>query len=168
MSTPRPPAVIYYSRSGHTRRAAAALAAKTGADLIPITVDRYRVPVIWMIRAIWDVMRRQMPHVRLEQGALTQRRWIVIATPVWADQPAPPVKRVLSELERGDMPVGLLTTAGSPNDPIKCVGTCVDLLGRRVVERAHIHNKIDRTPEADTRLRTFAEAMETHAIAGAA
>ncbi len=168
MPTPRPPAVIFYSKSGHTRRAAAAFAAKTGADLIQITVDRYSFPLLWVFRAIWDVVRRQTPPVQLEQGALASRPWIVVATPVWADQPTPPVQRILPELARSDTPVGLLTTAGSPQDPIKCVGVCVDLLGRRVVERAHIDNKIDRTPEADSRLWALADAMETHAIAGAA
>ena len=151
MPAAKPPAIYCYSHSGHTRRAAAALAARTGAEIVPVEVDRYRLPILWVIRAIWDVGRWRLPPLRTGNVVPAHRPWIVVACPIWADPP-----------------VGLLTTSGGSAEPGKWLRTCERVLGRSIVAHVNIPNKIDGKPDMDQRLATFADLMMSSPSQGAA
>ena len=58
------PLICFYSKSGHTQRAAHALASKTGADVVRLEVDRYTTPGLWFFRAVWDVGRGTTPPLK--------------------------------------------------------------------------------------------------------
>ena len=163
-----PPAIYCYSKSGHTRRAASAVAAQTTADLIPVEVGRYRVPLFWIARAIWDVGRQIIPPLQTGNVVPVERPWIVVAGPVWADQPAPPVRSVLRALSTTAVPIGLLTTSGRAVDQVKCVRTCEAELGRKLAAAVNIPNEIDQTEDMAQHLASFAAAMQSHATSGAA
>ncbi|WP_299547455.1 hypothetical protein [uncultured Tateyamaria sp.] len=168
MSSDPPPAIYCYSKSGHTRRAAEVFAQKTGAEIVPIEVDRYRIPLLWIVRAIWDVWRSRIPPLRTGNVVPAARPWIVVATPVWADQPAPPARSVLATLSLSPTAVGLLTTCGSSSDQLKCMQTCDAVLGHPLTGHANIPNEIENTDEMDKRLSRFANVMRTSASKGAA
>lgn len=168
MPATKPPAIYCYSHSGHTRRAADALAARTGAEIVPIEVDRYRVPYLWTIRAIWDVGRWRLPPLRTGNVVPVDRPWIVVACPIWADQPAPPARSVLTTLAGVTVPVGLLTTSGGSAEPVKGLRTCERVLGRSMAAHVNIPNKVDGTPDMDQRLAAFADLMMSCPSRGAA
>lgn len=168
MPAAKPPAIYCYSHSGHTGRAAAALAVRTGAEIVPVEVDRYRLPILWVIRAIWDVGRWRLPPLRTGNVVPAHRPWIVVACPIWADQPAPPARSVLVRLAGGSAPVGLLTTSGGSAEPVKGLRTCERVLGRSMVAHVNIPNKIDGKPDMDQRLATFADLMMSSPSQGAA
>lgn len=168
MSATHQPAVCYYSKSGHTRRAAELLALKTGAVLTPIEVDRYHVPLLWVMRGIWDVGRANVPAVHIDIVLSVHRPWVVVAGPIWADQLAPPALSLLRTLAGTNMPVGLLTTSGGQSEPVKCMRNCKSVLGRSLTARVNITNKIDGTDEMDEHLNAFANAVAQHAASGVA
>lgn len=162
------PAIFCFSKSGHTRRAADLLAQRTGAQVIPIETDRYRMPLLWVLRAIWDVGRSHLPPLSSGNVVPADRPWIVVACPIWADQPAPPARSVITALASTATPVGLLTTSGGASEPLKCVATCETVLGRQLATHLNIQNKIEDTPETDKRLDVFAHTMMASASQGAA
>lgn len=162
------PAVLYFSKSGHTRRAAEVLAHKTGAEAVPIEVNRYKMPLVWIFRAIWDAVRENTPRLRTDVAALADRPWLVVAGPIWASQPAPPMSSALRALAKTDVRVGLLTTSANPAEPVKCVRTCEAALGRSVAASVNVENKVNGTDCMDQRLSAFAIAMAVRSNAGAA
>ncbi|MCB4379864.1 hypothetical protein FZX02_05215 [Synechococcus sp. MU1644] len=168
MSANTSPAILCFSKSGHTRRAADTLAQRTVAEVIPIETDRYKVPLLWILRAIWDVGRSHLPPLTGGNVVTANRPWIVVACPIWADQPASPARSVINALASTATPVGLLTTSGGAREPLKCVATCETVLGRRLAASLNIQNKIEDTPETDKRLDAFAHAMMTSASQGVA
>ncbi|WP_299210333.1 hypothetical protein [uncultured Tateyamaria sp.] len=168
MSANTSPAILCFSKSGHTRRAADTLAQRTVAEVIPIETDRYKVPLLWILRAIWDVGRSHLPPLTGGNVVTANRPWIVVACPIWADQPASPARSVINALASTATPVGLLTTSGGAGEPLKCVATCETVLGRRLAASLNIQNKIEDTPETDKRLDAFAHAMMTSASQGVA
>lgn len=163
-----PPVIYCYSKSGHTRRAADALAKRTGADIVPIEIDRYRVPLLWAARAIWDVGRSHLPPLRTGNVVPANRPWIVLACPIWADQPAAPARSAITAMATSIAPVGLLTTSGGASEPLKCARTCETILGRQLAARVNIQNKIENTPEMDKRLNAFSDALTSCIAQGAA
>lgn len=162
------PVIYCYSKSGHTRRVADALATQSGAEVLPIEVDRYTVPFLWVIRAIWDVGRANEPPLHTGNVVPADRPWVVVACPIWADQPAAPARGVLTALAATSVSVGLLTTSGGASEPLKCVLTCEALLGRRLAARINIQNKIEGSAEMHKRLDAFVHAMAGRASQGAA
>lgn len=168
MPTRTPPAIFCYSKSGHTRRAADALAERTGATVIPVEVDRYKVPLLWFFRAIWDVARAHLPPLRSNLPDVSHRPWIVVAFPVWADQPAAPARSVLTALAATSRPVGILATCGAASEQAKTMRTCDNILGRPAVARTSIQNKIEDTLEMEQRLNALAKDLLGFAAQGAA
>ncbi|MEX0369958.1 MAG: hypothetical protein AB3N09_04950 [Tateyamaria sp.] len=163
-----PPAIYCFSKSGHTRRAAQAFARMTDAELIPVEVRRYKVPALWIARAIWDVGRGHLPPLRTGNVVPAHRPWIAVAGPIWADQMAPPARSVLHALANTDAPIGILTTSGRRAEPMKHVASCVDVLGRSIAAQVNIPNNMDGTREMLARLTAFAEALAPNASSGAA
>lgn len=162
------PAIYCYSKTGHTRRVAEALAHRTGAEVIEIEVDRYKVPMLWFFRAIWDVGQAHLPPLRTGNVIPTHRPWSVLACPIWADQPAAPARSAISALAATTAPIGLLTTSAGSSEPLKCVATCEAILGRPLAARINIQNKVENTPEEETQLAVFADAMSASVAQGAA
>ncbi|WP_299647877.1 hypothetical protein [uncultured Tateyamaria sp.] len=165
--TPRP-AIYWYSKSGNTRRAAEAFAQITGAEIVPIEVNRYRVPLLWMCRAIWDVGRSNAPRLRTGYVVPAKRPWIVVAGPIWADQLAPPGRSVLETLAGTSIPVGLLTTCGRSVEQVKYAQTAEAVLGRPLVAHVSIQSKFVGTEEMTRQITRFATAMAPGASIGAA
>ena len=163
-----PPVIFCYSRSGHTRHAADVLSQKTGASVVPLEVDRYSLPLLWVLRAIWDVAQARTPPLRTSVVASLPRPWVVVAGPVWASGPSAPMRSALQQLSRGTEPVGVLTTSGNPAEPVKCLRACAAVLGRGLVGHANIENRIEGTGMMDARLTALAADMAMSASVGAA
>ncbi|KIC51120.1 hypothetical protein [Tateyamaria sp. ANG-S1] len=165
--TPRP-AIFCFSKTGHSRRVADAFACRTGADIVQIEVERYRFPLLWIARAIWDVGRKAAPPLLTGNIVPAQRPWIVAAGPVWANEPAPPLRSVLAGLATLEAPVGVLLTCGRSKEQSNSFATCETVLGRPLAACVSIPNDIEDTEDMDVLLSAFASAMTGRSSLGAA
>ncbi|MEX0338077.1 MAG: flavodoxin family protein [Arenibacterium sp.] len=168
MSKPKQPAIYCYSKLGHTRRAAKRLAEQTGAEFIPVVVARYSFPGLWVVRALFDVARKNTPPISNNFSDISGRPWLVVAGPVWAGQLAPPVCSVLARLAGTLSPVGLLTTSGDASPPDKAYASARGILGHDFVACVNIENAIENTPVADQRLTEFADLLQRREDKGVA
>ncbi|MBY5931925.1 hypothetical protein KUV51_02835 [Tateyamaria omphalii] len=162
------PAIYCYSKSGNSRRVALALAEKTGADVISVDVDRYRSRFFWMVRAIWDVGRKNAPPLLTGNVLPAQRPWIVVAGPVWANQPAAPLRTVLETLTNVDVCVGVLLTCGRSKEQGASLTTCEDILGHPLAACVSIPNEMTDAEDVNALLSAFASALTGRAAKGAA
>ncbi len=154
------PAVVYFSKSGHTRRAAEALARIADADLIPATVKRYRIPILWIVRAIFDIHKRSEPKLFYDATNLDERPWLALCGPVWASQPSAPLRSMLAQSKDMNVAVGLLLTSSDQSPPEKIFAVCDQVLGRPLSAKVHIENTIDGGAEMERRLTRFASELD--------
>ena len=88
---------IYYSRTGHTRRAMEEVADALGAEVTAITDDRDRNGWRGYIRCGMDAMKtstRPLLPFQTEKP-LNEYRLVIIGSPVWAGRCASPIRALL-------------------------------------------------------------------------
>lgn len=150
--------ILYYSRTGHTEQAVQALAAITNADVCAWDGPCYP-GAIGILRGMFGVLFKSRPVPARRLPSLDHRPWVVIAGPIWAGQPAPPMRTLLTTCRtRPDLPVGLLLTC-SDTEPSATIKACEAILGRGFTAQTSIRNEDDGTIEMAMRLEDMGEVL---------
>jgi len=76
--------VVYYSRTGNTRKVAEAIAAGLGADVEEVIDTTNRRGPIGAVRAGKDAVLKRPAAIEEAQKAPASYRLVVVGTPVWA------------------------------------------------------------------------------------
>lgn len=108
--------VVYFSRTGVTRRAAEAVARALQADVEPIVdpSDRSEIAGYW--RCLVQALRRQGAPIAPATRDPGLYDLVVVATPVWASSVSSPVRTYLTT-HRARLPeVAFLCTMGGRGD----------------------------------------------------
>jgi menaquinone-dependent protoporphyrinogen IX oxidase len=88
--------IVYYSRTGLTRKVAVALAGLLGADLAEIRCDQYGPGILRYIRAAYDSVRGKLPSIELPPAVRQPYDLVIIGTPMWTGHPALPIRAFLA------------------------------------------------------------------------
>jgi len=95
MSAPRT-LVVFYSRSGTTRRIAQALSGALKCDLEEITEPRPRTGFLGYIRSLLEARRKLPSIIAPKKHDVSSYDLVVIGTPVWAWSLSSPVRAYLT------------------------------------------------------------------------
>jgi flavodoxin len=113
--------VVFYSRTGTTKKVAEAIAKKTGADLEEIkdTVDRSGA--MGYIRSGRDAMKKRLTNLEPILKNPADYDLVVIGTPIWGWNVSAPVRTYLTEqkekfLPGADKKVAFFCTMGGSGD----------------------------------------------------
>lgn len=87
--------VVFYSRSGTTRRIAEALSAALKCDLEEITEPRPRTGFFGYIRSLLQASRQRPSAILPKKHEVSSYDLVVIGTPVWAWSLSSPVRAYL-------------------------------------------------------------------------
>jgi flavodoxin len=87
--------VVFYSRSGTTRRIAEALAAALKCDLEEITEPKPRTGFLGYIRSLLEARRKRPSIIAPKKHDVSSYDLVVIGTPVWAWSLSSPVRAYL-------------------------------------------------------------------------
>jgi len=150
--------VIYFSRSGHTRRVAEYLARALGADCEPIRERRSRKGFLGYWRSAHEGLRSIA--IDIEPGFHEPRdyRLIVIGSPVWASHVCSPVRAYIARHKRDLTSVALFCTQGGSGAP-KVLRAMAALCGRTPLATAFFNDRdIDGSGLA-ARLDAFVGAL---------
>lgn len=150
--------VVYYSRSGYTRRIAAEIAGRCGADLEEIrdTVGRSKVWGYW--RSIREALRKELPPIEASLQAPGRYDIVVIGTPVWVGGVASPVRSWVARHAADLGRVAVFCTQGAAHEQ-SALADLAKLCGREPIARlALADTDIDRNGY-DERLRKFIAAV---------
>lgn len=88
--------VVFYSRTGHTRRVAQALAARLDADIEEIREARNPHHVLHAVRLTIEALFGRESPIRLPQKDPRSYDLVVVGTPVWAGSLPSPVRTYLA------------------------------------------------------------------------
>jgi flavodoxin len=89
--------VVYYSRSGNTRRVAQAIAGALGATLEELQEARDRSGALGYIRSGIDAVRKKAAELMPLTSDPVEFDLVVIGTPVWAFTMAPAVRTYIQQ-----------------------------------------------------------------------
>ncbi|MEZ5817654.1 MAG: NAD(P)H-dependent oxidoreductase [Hyphomicrobiaceae bacterium] len=132
--------VLFYSLTGTTRTAATALARELGADIEEIRCDRYQTGFWGFWRAAADSWRKRRPAIHALAHDPARYDAVVLAGPIWAFSPAPPLLAVIDR-ERLRLPkvAWLLTHGGSAGE--RSLALLNEVFGRKAVAAVVIKEK---------------------------
>lgn len=102
--------IVYYSRTGTTKKAAEELARLLGAELAAIRCERYPLGFFGYMRAGRDSMGDHLPPIDVPPLVNQPCDLMVIGSPVWAGHPSTPVRAFLASGVALPSRVGLLLT----------------------------------------------------------
>jgi flavodoxin len=88
--------VVYFSRTGYTRRVAEALAARCDADVEEIREPRARSGVWGYLRSAREAMGKHIVEIEAPVKRVEDYDLVVLGTPVWAGNVASPVRAYVS------------------------------------------------------------------------
>jgi hypothetical protein len=111
MSAPRV-LVVYYSRTGNTRRVAREIARQLGAEVEEIgSLDR-RSGVLGYLRSASEAWSGRAAAIRAPQNEPRDFDVVVLAAPVWLEAPASPMRAYLASVAPRIRNVAFVVTFG--------------------------------------------------------
>jgi len=147
--------VVYYSRTGHTRKAATALAGRLGAEIVQIEPDG-RVNLAF---GVVEAMLGMTAPIKSCKTDLANIDILIIATPVWATKIPPYVTMYLSQVTGGEKkPLHVLVERGGPGSdrPVEIIREQLEKKGMHFVSSLV-------TLEADVRSGLYEDSVRRFA-----
>lgn len=151
--------VVYYSRTGTTRKVAAALAKKLGCDSEEIIEARSRRGMLGYLRSVIEARRQVPSHIAPAVKDPSTYDLIVIGTPVWAWSLSSPVRAYLCA-NRSKLPaVAYFCTLGGAGSE-KAFAQMQELSGKRPAGCLSVIAADVASAAYEPRVAAFAETLQ--------
>lgn len=109
--------VVYYSKSGNTRRVAEEIAKALGAEMEELReVGVKRSGVLGFLFAGRDGMRRRASRIETPRKHVADYDLVFVGSPVWGWNLVPAVRSYLTATDLKGMPVALFCTSGGTGE----------------------------------------------------
>ena len=148
------PRIIFYSRTGHSRRVAGVLGKRLNAEPFEVTTRHYSWPVLGWIAAARDGMSQVAPRLN-ERLEVPEEETVILVGPVWAGGAAAPLNTVIDVLSSGCQRVAVVLTCGGDKEETAPLERLENRLGRPLVAGLVLSNAAQDSPEAGPRLEAF-------------
>ena len=89
--------LIFYSRSGNTRKVAQVISENLSCDVEEIKDTKKRLGFIGYLRSVKDVLRKKLPTLKKITKNPEQYDLIIIGTPIWVSNMAAPIRTYITE-----------------------------------------------------------------------
>lgn len=153
--------VVYYSETGHTRAAAAGIAAALDAGLDAIAVDDFRMPgFLGFFQRCWRAMRRKGARIRPPEESPEGYDVLIIGSPVWASRVTPPVTSYLNLVRSWQGPVAFFVTADNQG-ALAALADMAELMGRAPIARMTIEEKDRQNGDDREKIANFVTSIKS-------
>jgi len=124
--------IVYFSRTGRTRKVAEAIQALTGFDIEEIKEAKGRGGPIGWLKSGMESTRKMLPRIEAPQHDQASYDLVVIGTPIWASNMSSPVRAYITNHGPDIKTVALFCT-GDGNDPETVFAPITELLGKEPI-----------------------------------
>lgn len=122
--------IVFYSRTGTTRRLAEVLGEALSADNYEIACPRYG-PGAWSyLRAGYDSLKGNLPDIGELDVDPAQYDLLLLGAPVWTSYPATPLRAYLAQKPALPAIVGGFVTLGGQSPASKAFDVMAEALGQ--------------------------------------
>ena len=105
--------VVYYSRTGTTRKVAESISHELGSDMEEITENRGRSGIFGFLRSGMEAYTRRIPKINKATHDPTQYDLVLIGSPVWSYNMSSPVRAYIVQNRQGFKAVGFFVTSSN-------------------------------------------------------
>jgi len=109
--------VVYYSRTGTTRKIAELAAKDLAADVVEIRASGYGPGWLNYFRAARDSLTGKFPDIAVSGPAPDPYNFVLLAAPVWAGHAAPPIRAYLARNKNKFKRAAFVLTCGGNTPP---------------------------------------------------
>jgi len=104
--------VVYYSRTGTTKKVAQALCNFLGSDIEEIAPMRKYSGLFGFFRAGYEATRKKLPNIHEVKNNPSQYDVVILGTPVWGSTLASPLRTYVSKYAEDFKKVSFFLTKG--------------------------------------------------------
>jgi flavodoxin len=133
--------VVYYSRTGTTRKVAEHIAERLGADIEEIIDRKKRTGAIGWLMAGRDAGRRSLTEIEEPRMDPGEYDLLVIGSPVWNDTVSTPIRTYITEYASRFNNLALFTTQG--NEETGATADMDALVGKAPIASIQLRKKQD-------------------------
>jgi len=108
--------IIYYSRTGNTKKIASEIAISLSADIEEIIEPKKRSGIIGWLKSGYDATLRKITPINSIKNNLSDYDLVIIGTPVWSFNMASPIRSFLTKHYKQFKRVAFFTTMGGSGD----------------------------------------------------
>lgn len=146
--------IIYFSRTGMTRKVAENLKIKLNADIEEIKDPTDRAGVMGYFRCGKESMKKILAPIEDIKSDLTAYDLVIIGTPIWGWNMSSPIRAFATRYaDRLPRIAVFCTQGGSGAD--KAVAEIETLVGKKSLSSVAINNKEMNTGQFETKLEKF-------------
>jgi flavodoxin len=150
--------IVYYSRTGYTRRVAEELAAKTGATMEALAETRSRSGVFNYLRSGREALTGRTAPICPTVQDPSAFDLVVLGSPVWAGHVCSPMRTYLTE-RRDDLPNVAFFCTQHASGADKALRDMTDLAGREPVVTLALNDRVIRSGAYRADVARFAEQI---------
>jgi len=158
--------IAYYSRTGHTRRVAVAIAKNCGAELEDLTVMRNYKGVFGYWRAAREALSQKPTTIGPTVKDPGEFDLVVVGTPVWAGNMSTPTRAYLTDHGPKIKRLAVFCTEGGSGGE-KVLTQMASLCAREPIARLIVTEAEIKSGRADARVREFGECLSSVEAASA-
>ena len=155
--------ILYFSRTGRTRRLAQQLAQMLDADIEEIDCRRYRLGLFgwWRyLRAGYNSVRGTLPRIGPLQHDPANYDLVILGTPIWTSYPCLPMRALLASGPKMPEHIAGFITYGGQSDPDTAFDMMADMLGKPINKRLAIQEEDGKLPDMEARAARFANELQ--------
>ncbi|MCC7571827.1 MAG: hypothetical protein KO464_00365 [Candidatus Methanofastidiosum sp.] len=150
--------VVYYSRSGNTKKLAEEISDKMVCDLEEIIDIKNRKGIIGWLKSVRDAHSKKLTTIGETKKDPSRYDVVAIGTPVWAALMAPAVRTYINENKGKFKKVAFFCTCGSSGD-VKTFGDMEDYIGITPLSKFTITGK-DLKSNRDEKIKEFIKRLK--------
>ena len=151
--------VVFYSRSGNTKKIAEDISNKMKCDIEEIIDTKSRKGIIEWLRSGSDARARRLTEIQKVKYDPNKYALISIGTPVWAGLMAPAVRTYINQNKNNFKNVAFFCTCGNSPGDIKTFADMEDYIGITPLSKLSITTKELKTNYED-KIKSFIKGLK--------
>lgn len=152
--------IVFYSRSGHSKRLAQRLNEELHGTLLEICAPTYEVPFFGYARAAYDSLRQRDMPISQPMPSVADFGRVIIRGPVWTSYPAVPLRTFMRAGLQGPKTIGLFLTHGGHSPAHKAFAAALVDLGRPFAAMGSVSNADEGSEQEGRIIASFLADLE--------
>ena len=152
--------VVYYSRSGMTKKIAQAIAEKLGADQEEIISLEERKGLTGYLKSGQEAAQKKLAKIKPPEKKVGDYDLVIVGTPVWVGTMSSPVRTYLNSNLGRFRTVAFFTTQGSIKDQ-KVFKELTEVLGKDPIATLKVKTKEAATDDYTIKLEKFLKEVKS-------
>lgn len=150
--------IIYFSRTGRTRKVAKAIQEATGFDLEEIKEKAGRVGTLGYLKSGMESTRRMLPQIIPLTHDPSLYDIVIIGTPIWASNMSSPIRAFITEYKNKINKIAIFCT-GDGVDPEKVFISISELLRKEPMATFGLVGPEREDESASKKIQEFAAKL---------